>query len=104
MLGPEVDAFERAFAEATGAAHAVGVGTGTDAIDGLQRASTAGGAPDAITLRLAELLAAGGDPAAETAWEKRITQLQAKAKKLRARPGSYMFHLLQVPEKAGARQ
>jgi len=46
----------------------------------------------------------GGDPAAETAWEKRIAQIQAKAKKMRAKPGSYMFHLLQMPEKAGARQ
>ena len=32
VLGPEVEAFEREFAEASGAAHAVGVGTGTDAI------------------------------------------------------------------------
>lgn len=32
VLGPEVESFERAFAEAAGAAHAVGVGTGTDAI------------------------------------------------------------------------
>jgi dTDP-4-amino-4,6-dideoxygalactose transaminase len=32
VLGPEVDAFEREFAEAAGAAYAVGVGTGTDAI------------------------------------------------------------------------
>jgi len=32
VLGPEVDAFEAEFAEAMGAAHAVGVGSGTDAI------------------------------------------------------------------------
>jgi dTDP-3-amino-3,4,6-trideoxy-alpha-D-glucose transaminase len=32
VLGPEVEAFEREFADACGAAHAVGVGTGTDAI------------------------------------------------------------------------
>jgi dTDP-4-amino-4,6-dideoxygalactose transaminase len=32
VLGPEVEAFERAFAEACGATHAVGVGTGTDAL------------------------------------------------------------------------
>ena len=32
VLGPEVDAFEREWAEACGARHAVGVGTGTDAI------------------------------------------------------------------------
>jgi dTDP-3-amino-3,4,6-trideoxy-alpha-D-glucose transaminase len=32
ILGPELSAFEEEFAHATGAAHAVGVGTGTDAI------------------------------------------------------------------------
>lgn len=32
ILGPELEAFEKEFAEASGAAHAVGVGTGTDAI------------------------------------------------------------------------
>ena len=32
VLGPELEAFEREFASATRAAHAVGVGTGTDAI------------------------------------------------------------------------
>ena len=32
VLGPEVDAFEQRFAGACGAAHAIGVGTGTDAI------------------------------------------------------------------------
>ena len=32
VLGPEVDAFETEFAAACGAAHAVGVDTGTDAL------------------------------------------------------------------------
>ena len=32
ILGPEVEAFEREFAEYHGVAHAVGVATGTDAI------------------------------------------------------------------------
>jgi dTDP-4-amino-4,6-dideoxygalactose transaminase len=32
ILGPELEAFEQEFAAASGAAHAVGVGTGTDAI------------------------------------------------------------------------
>jgi dTDP-3-amino-3,4,6-trideoxy-alpha-D-glucose transaminase len=32
ILGPETDAFEREFAEAAGAAHAVGVGSGTEAV------------------------------------------------------------------------
>jgi dTDP-3-amino-3,4,6-trideoxy-alpha-D-glucose transaminase len=38
VLGPEVEAFEAEFAAASGAAHAVGVGTGTDAIALLLRA------------------------------------------------------------------
>jgi dTDP-3-amino-3,4,6-trideoxy-alpha-D-glucose transaminase len=38
VLGPEVDAFEAEFASASGASHAVGVGTGTDAIALLLRA------------------------------------------------------------------
>ena len=38
VLGPEVDAFESEFASASGAAHAVGVGNGTDAIALLLRA------------------------------------------------------------------
>lgn len=38
VLGPEVEAFESEFASAGGAAHAVGVGTGTDAIALMLRA------------------------------------------------------------------
>jgi dTDP-3-amino-3,4,6-trideoxy-alpha-D-glucose transaminase len=38
VLGPEVEAFEAEFAQASGAAHAVGVGNGTDAIALLLRA------------------------------------------------------------------
>jgi dTDP-4-amino-4,6-dideoxygalactose transaminase len=38
ILGPEVEAFEAEFATASGAAHAVGVGNGTDAIAMLLRA------------------------------------------------------------------
>jgi len=38
VLGPEVEAFEAEFADACGAAHAVGVGNGTDAIALLLRA------------------------------------------------------------------
>ena len=38
VLGPEVEAFEAEFAAASGAAHAVGVGSGTDAIALLLRA------------------------------------------------------------------
>ena len=42
VLGPEVEAFEREFAEASGARHAVGVGNGTDAIALLLRAAGIG--------------------------------------------------------------
>jgi len=38
VLGPEVEAFEAEFADASGAAHAIGVGNGTDAIALLLRA------------------------------------------------------------------
>ena len=40
VLGPEVEAFEAEFAAACGAAHAIGVGNGTDAIALALRAST----------------------------------------------------------------
>lgn len=49
VLGPEVDAFERAFADAVGAAHAVGVGTGTDAIAIVLRALGIGPGDEVIT-------------------------------------------------------
>lgn len=39
ILGPELDAFEREFAEASGARHAIGVGNGTDALAIALRAS-----------------------------------------------------------------
>jgi dTDP-3-amino-3,4,6-trideoxy-alpha-D-glucose transaminase len=49
VLGPEVDAFERSFAEASGAQHAVGVGTGTDAIAIILRALGIGAGDEVIT-------------------------------------------------------
>jgi len=42
ILGPEVEAFERAFADWLGVAHAVGVGNGTDAIELALRACRIG--------------------------------------------------------------
>lgn len=42
VLGPELEAFEREFATACGARHAIGVGNGTDAISLLLRASGVG--------------------------------------------------------------
>jgi dTDP-4-amino-4,6-dideoxygalactose transaminase len=52
VLGPEVEAFEAAFAAATGAAHAVGVGTGTDAITLILRALDIGPGDEVITTPL----------------------------------------------------
>jgi dTDP-3-amino-3,4,6-trideoxy-alpha-D-glucose transaminase len=49
ILGPELSAFEDEFAAATGAAHAVGVGTGTDAIALLLRALGVGPGDEVIT-------------------------------------------------------
>ena len=52
VLGPEVEAFERGFAEAAGAAHAVGVGTGTDAIAIVLRALGIGPGDEVVTTPL----------------------------------------------------
>lgn len=49
VLGPEVEAFEREFADAMGAPHAVGVGTGTDAIALVLRALGIGPGDEVIT-------------------------------------------------------
>jgi dTDP-3-amino-3,4,6-trideoxy-alpha-D-glucose transaminase len=49
VLGPEVDAFESEFASASGVAHAVGVGTGTDAIMLIFRALDIGPGDEVIT-------------------------------------------------------
>lgn len=52
VLGPELDAFEKAFASAAGAAHAVGVGTGTDALALALRAAGLGAGDEVITAPL----------------------------------------------------
>ena len=49
VLGPEVEAFEREFAAASGVPHAVGVGTGTDAITLIFRALDIGPGDEVIT-------------------------------------------------------
>ena len=49
VLGPEVEAFESEFALASGAQHAVGVGTGTDAITLILRALDIGPGDEVIT-------------------------------------------------------
>src|SRR5438093_633507 len=52
VLGAEVAAFETEFADATGAAHAVGVGNGTDAIALILRALDIGPGDEVITTPL----------------------------------------------------
>jgi dTDP-3-amino-3,4,6-trideoxy-alpha-D-glucose transaminase len=49
VLGPEVEAFEAEFAAASGAAHAIGVGNGTDAIALILRALDIGAGDEVIT-------------------------------------------------------
>src|SRR6059058_5860557 len=52
VLGPELQAFEQEFASACGAPHAVGVGTGTDAIALALRACGIGPGDEVITAPL----------------------------------------------------
>jgi dTDP-4-amino-4,6-dideoxygalactose transaminase len=52
ILGPEVEAFEREFAAASGSARAVGVGTGTDAIALTLRALGVGPGDEVVTTPL----------------------------------------------------
>lgn len=52
ILGPELESFEREFAEASGARHAVGVGTGTDALALTLRALGIGPGDEVVTTPL----------------------------------------------------
>lgn len=52
VLGPEVDAFEQAFARLCGTRHAIGVGTGTDAIAIILRGLGIGAGDEVITTPL----------------------------------------------------
>lgn len=58
ILGPEVEAFEREFAAASGVAHAVGVGNGTDAIFLIFRALDIGPGDEVITSPLSAAFSA----------------------------------------------
>jgi dTDP-3-amino-3,4,6-trideoxy-alpha-D-glucose transaminase len=60
VLGPELDAFEHAFARATGAACAIGVGNGTDAIALALRALGIGPGDEVITAPLSAAFSALG--------------------------------------------
>jgi dTDP-4-amino-4,6-dideoxygalactose transaminase len=60
VLGPEVEAFEAEFAAAMGASHAVGVGTGTDAIALVLRALDIGPGDEVITTPLSAAFTALG--------------------------------------------
>jgi dTDP-4-amino-4,6-dideoxygalactose transaminase len=68
ILGPEVEAFEAEFASYLGAAHAVGVGNGTDAITLTLRALGIGSGDEVITTSftaaptVGAVLAAGATP------------------------------------------
>jgi dTDP-4-amino-4,6-dideoxygalactose transaminase len=68
ILGPELEAFEREFAAATSAAHAVGVGNGTDALSIALRALEVGAGSEVITSPLSAtytalaILAVGARP------------------------------------------
>jgi dTDP-4-amino-4,6-dideoxygalactose transaminase len=58
VLGPELEGFEHAFAHATGAAHTIGVGTGTDAIALALRALGVGPGDEVITAPLSAAFSA----------------------------------------------
>jgi dTDP-3-amino-3,4,6-trideoxy-alpha-D-glucose transaminase len=79
VLGPEVEAFEQAFARASGAAHAVGVGNGTDAITLLLRAAGVGRGDEVVVPALTSpftalaVLAAGAEPVFADVDPERLT-------------------------------
>jgi dTDP-4-amino-4,6-dideoxygalactose transaminase len=79
ILGPEVAAFEAEFAEAAGARHAVGVGTGTDAIALTLRALGIGAGDEVITTPLSAaysalaILMAGARPVFVDVDSERLT-------------------------------
>jgi dTDP-4-amino-4,6-dideoxygalactose transaminase len=58
VLGPELEAFEREFSEASGAAHTVGLATGTDAIALALRALGVGPGDEVITSPLSAAFSA----------------------------------------------
>jgi dTDP-4-amino-4,6-dideoxygalactose transaminase len=79
VLGPEVEAFEREFANASGAAHAVGVGNGTDALALILRGLGIGAGDEVITTPLSAaytalaILMAGARPVFADVDPRRLT-------------------------------
>ena len=79
VLGPEVEAFEREFAAASGAAHAVGVGNGTDALALILRGLGIGAGDEVITTPLSAaytalaILMAGARPVFADVDPRRLT-------------------------------
>jgi dTDP-3-amino-3,4,6-trideoxy-alpha-D-glucose transaminase len=79
ILGPELEAFEREFAAATSAAHAVGVGNGTDALSIALRALEVGAGSEVITSPLSAtytalaILAVGARPVFADIDARRLT-------------------------------
>src|SRR6187549_2681742 len=87
VLGPELEAFEREFAAASGAAHAVGVGTGTDAIALILRALGIGPGDEVITTPLSAaytalaIVMAGAHPVFADVDPERLTLSPAAAER-----------------------
>jgi dTDP-4-amino-4,6-dideoxygalactose transaminase len=79
ILGPELDAFEREFAAASGAPHAIGVGNGTDALALALRAMGIGPGDEVITAPLSAafsalaILMAGATPVFADIDPRRLT-------------------------------
>ena len=84
VLGPELEAFETEFAAACGAAHAVGVGTGTDALAIALRALGIGPGDEVITVAaVGGLLRAGDHDGGRAAGVRRHRSRSADARSAR---------------------
>ena len=87
VLGPEVEAFEREFADASGARYAVGTGNGTDAIALILRALGIGPGDEVITTPLSAaytalaILMSGAQPVFADIDAERMTLSPAQAER-----------------------